>query len=272
MQKFSTSPRALIKSFWINRSLIKTLSRREVLGRYQGSLFGLLWSFFNPVLMLVVYTFVFSAVFKARWHAGSDSKTEFALLLFAGLLVFNLFADCIGRAPGLIAGNVNYVKKVIFPLEILPVVNLIAALFHFVVSLFVWLVAYILIFGVPHLSVLMLPLILIPFLLLILGFSWALSAVSVFLEDTSQLVGVLITVLMFLSPIFYPASSLPIQYQELFMFNPLTPVIEMTRDALFTGSFPNFTVLSFYLVASLFLSWLGFYLFQVMRKEFADVL
>ena len=123
MQHFSIAPIEMVASLWRNRYLIKTSIQREVVGRYRGSLLGILWSFFNPIFMLAVYTFVFSVVFKARWHAGSDSKTEFALILFAGLMVFNLFAECVNRAPGLILSNTNYVKKVIFPLEILPWVS-----------------------------------------------------------------------------------------------------------------------------------------------------
>ena len=146
MQNYSVSPLALVQSCWFNRSLIKTLVIREVMGKYQGSVFGLLWSFLNPMLMLVVYTFVFSVVFNAKWGSGSGSKTEFALVLFAGLLIFNFFSECIGRAPSLIVQNTNYVKKVIFPLEILPIVVSGAALFHTAVNLLVWFLFYILFF------------------------------------------------------------------------------------------------------------------------------
>lgn len=135
MLNFSTSPKEMLNSVWRNRGLIRALVQREIVGRYRGSIMGMLWSLFNPIVMLVIYTFVFSVVFKARWSVDSSSKTEFALMLFAGLIVFNLFAECINRAPGLIIGNVNYVKKVVFPLEILPWVTLGAAMFHFLVSL-----------------------------------------------------------------------------------------------------------------------------------------
>ena len=141
MRNFSASPVEMCASLWRNRELIKTSTKRDVLGRYRGSALGLLWSFFNPVFMLAVYTFVFSVVFKARWSTSSDSKTEFALVLFAGLIVFNLFAECIHRAPVIILSNVNYVKKVVFPLEILPVVALMSVLFHGLISLSVWILA-----------------------------------------------------------------------------------------------------------------------------------
>lgn len=272
MRMFSASPRELIASLWRNRGLIRTSVRREVLGRYRGSFLGVLWSFFNPLLMLLVYTFVFSVVFNARWSSSGDSKTEFALLLFCGLMMFNLFAECINRATGLILGNVNYVKKVIYPLEILPWVSLGSALFHGVVSLVVWLIAYLVIFGLPHLTVLYLPLILLPFVLFIMGLSWVLASLSVFLRDVSQFVGILTTMLMFLSPIFYPATALPENYRVFLYFNPLTPVIEQTRNVLFWGGQPDFQMLGIYIVVSAIVAWLGFAMFQKTRKGFADVL
>lgn len=142
MRSFSASPVEMFASLWRNRELIKASAKREVLGRYRGSFLGLLWSFFNPLFMLAVYTFVFSVVFKARWNVESDSKTEFALVLFAGLIVFNVFGETINRSPSLVLNNPNYVKKVVFPLEILPVVNLLSALFHGLISLGVWFLAF----------------------------------------------------------------------------------------------------------------------------------
>lgn len=272
MQNFSSSPKEMVANLWRNRSLIKALVKREVVGRYRGSVMGILWSFFNPVFMLMVYTFVFSVVFKARWNAGSDSKTEFALVLFAGLMVFNLFAECINRAPGLILANVNYVKKVVFPLEILPWVSLGSALFHGAVSFGVWLIAYLLFFGLPHLTVLFLPLIVLPLLLFIMGLGWALASLGVYLRDVSQLIGIVTTTLMFLSPIFYPATALPEEYRGLLFMNPLTPAIEQARNVLFWGKSPDFSMLSTYLFVSAVIAWLGFCWFQKTRKGFADVL
>lgn len=268
----SINPIQMIRSLLVNRPLIVQMTKREVVGRYRGSIFGILWSFFNPVFMLAVYTFVFSVVFKARWNAGSDSKTEFALLLFAGLIVFNLFAECLNRAPGLILSNVNYVKKVVFPLEILPLVALGSALFHALISLGVWLIFYIIIFGLPHVTVLLLPLVILSLLLFIMGLSWSLASLGVYLRDVSQFVGIVITVLMFLSPIFYPASAIPEKYRHLLQLNPLFPIIEQTRDVLFWGKVPDMIILGVYLLGAAFVAWLGFAWFQKTRKGFADVL
>ncbi|MCA3159500.1 MAG: ABC transporter permease [Burkholderiales bacterium] len=272
MQHFSNSPYEMFASLWRNRELIKALAKREVLGRYRGSYLGLLWSFFNPLFMLAVYTFVFSVIFKARWGGGSDSKTEFALVLFAGLLVFSLFAECINRAPGLILFSTNYVKKVVFPLEILPFVGVLSALFHTLISLGVWLIAYTLFFGIPHLTVFYLPLVLLPFCLFLMGMSWALASLGVFLRDVSQFIGLLTTALMFLSPIFYPATAVPEDYRYILYINPLSTVVEQTRDVLFWGKTPDLFILGMYCVVTLGIAWLGFAWFQKTRKGFADVL
>lgn len=272
MQNFTATPREIASSLCRNRGLVKASIKREVLGRYRGSAMGILWSFFNPLFMLTVYTFVFSVIFKARWSSGSESKTEFALVLFAGMIVFNLFSECINRAPSLIVGNQNYVKKVVFPLEILPWVGLGAALFHAVISLGVWLIAYIFFFGFPPISVFYFPLILVPFCFLIMGLSWALASLGVYLRDVGQFIGVFTTVLMFLSPIFYPASAFPEAYRPFLYMNPLTPVIEQVRNVLFWGRAPDLVLLGFYYVVTAVIAWIGFAWFQKTRKGFADVL
>lgn len=272
MRHFPATPIEMFAGLWRNRELINASTKREVLGRYRGSFLGLLWSFFNPLFMLVVFTFVFSVIFQARWGHGSGSKTEFALVLFAGLIVFNLFAECINRAPGLILSNANYVKKVVYPLEIIAFVGLLSGLFHTLISLAVWLIAYTLFFGIPHLTVLYVPLVLLPFSLFLMGLTWTLAALGVYLRDVSQFVGVLTTALMFLSPIFYPATAFPEAHRYLLYLNPLTPVIEQMRDVLYWGNTPDFLILSIYWIATLGIAWLGFAWFQKTRKGFADVL
>ena len=273
MQSFSISPKEMVASLWRNRELIRALIKREVVGRYRGSFLGILWSFFNPMFMLAVYTFVFSVVFKARWgEGGGDSKTEFALVLFAGLMVFNVFSECVSRAPGLILANANYVKKVVFPLEILPWVGLGASLFHGAISMTVWLAAYLVLFGVPHATVLYLPLIILPLALFIMGVSWFLASLGVYLRDVSQFIGVITTVLMFMSPVFYSAEVLPEEYRSLLYMNPLTPVIEQARAVLYWGQMPDMKLLLVCLLVSMVVIWLGFAWFQKTRKGFADVL
>ncbi len=272
MQFYSISPSEIFLCLWRHRQLIFSLICREVMGRYRGSILGILWSFFNPVFMLAVYTFVFSIVFKARWTEGDESKAQFALVLFAGLLIFNLFAECVNRAPTLILSNVNYVKKIVFPLEILPWVVFGAALFHALISLLVWLVFSFFVVGVPHFSIFLFPVVLFPLTLFIMGLSWFLASLGVYLRDVSQLVGIITTTLMFLTPIFYPISAIPEKYHYFIYSNPLAFIIEQGRGLLIYGvslDWLNFSVVT---AASLLFAWLGFAWFQKTRKGFADVL
>ncbi len=267
----SASPREMFASAWRNKALIALLARREVLARYHGSSLGVMWSLVLPMVMLGVYTFVFSVVFKARWSEASTSKTEFALTLFAGLMVFNLFAECVNKAPNLILHNQNYVKKVLFPLEILPWISLCAAFFHMAISYLVWQALYIVLFGLPPATVLLFPVVLAPFVLFIMGVSWLLAALSVYLRDLVQLVGVMVTVLMFMSPIFYPLSALPAKYQSIAGLNPMAFPIEFSRDVLLWGKLPGPLAFTLYTVFSVFIAWAGFALFQKLRSGFADV-
>lgn len=272
MHIFSISPGELIGGLWRNRDLIAVSVKREVLGRYRGAVFGIFWSFFNPLLMLAIYTIIFSVIFQARWGAGSGTKKEFAMVLFAGLIIFNLFTECVNRSPSLITSNVNLVKKVVFPLEILPAVGVLTAIFHALISFGVWFLAYGLFFGIPHLTVLLLPFVVLPLFMFVLGLSWCLASLGVYIRDVSQIVNVVTSVLMFLSPIFYPASALPENYRQFIYLNPLTPVIEMTRDVLYWGKVPSLELMGIYWVATAFVAWVGFIWFQKTRRGFADVL
>jgi lipopolysaccharide transport system permease protein len=272
MFNFSSNPKKMLLLMWRHRDLISASAKREVLGRYRGSIMGLLWPIIIPIFMLAIYTFIFSVVFKARWGETGGSKTEFALMLFAGLIVFNIFSECITRAPGIILSNVNYVKKVVFPLEILPIVNLISALFHGAISLIVWIFAYIILFGLPHATIIYLPLIILPYLLFIMGLSWFLASLGVYLRDVGQIVNLLTTVLMFMSPIFYPLTALPEDYRHFLYLNPLTTVIEQVRSVLYFGNPPNFPILVVYWVSAFMIAWMGFAWFQKTRKGFSDVL
>jgi len=249
------------------------MTKREVVGRYRGSVLGLAWSFFNPIVMLSVYTFVFSEVFKARWGTGGgEDKASFAVFLFVGMIVYGLFAECVNRAPGLIVSNANYVKKVVFPLEILPSVAMGSALFHASISLVVLLSAQLLFNQRLPWTIVFLPVILLPLLLATAGVAWVLSSLGVFVRDISQITGILTTVLMFLSPVFYPLSALPKKFQLWLNLNPLTFIIEAARNALIFGDAPYWTGLVFVLAASLAIATGGFWWFQKTRKGFADVL
>ncbi len=273
MQHFSTSPREMAASFWQHRQLILQMSKREVIGRYRGSIMGLAWSFFNPLMMLVIYTFVFSVVFKARWGVHADeSKADFAIILFVGLIVHGLFAECINRAPGLIISNVNYVKKVVFPLEILPWVAFGSTLFHTAISLGVLLLAQIILSQHIPLTGVLFPVVLLPLVLGTMGLAWFLSALGVYLRDISQLTNMFTTVMLFISAVFFPISALPARYQIWLKINPLAFIIEEGRKVLIFGQLPNFIALAMLLVLGALIAWAGFACFQKTRKGFADVL
>lgn len=262
----------MVTSPWQHRQLLMTLTRREVVGRYRGSMLGLLWSFFNPIFLLAVFTFVFSVVFEARWGVGTGSKAEFALVLFAGLIIYNLFAECLNRAPALILTNASYVKKIVFPLEILPWVSFLTALFHTAISLLVWFCFALFVFGLPPLTALLTPLLFLPLMLLCLGFSWLLASLGVYLRDVSHLVGILTMALMFLTPIFYPISAVPETYRVILHLNPLTFIIDQVRGQLIFGTPLQVGPFCLLTAASLAIAWLGFAWFQKTRKGFADVL
>lgn len=272
MKFYSCSILELFKSPWENRGLLKSLVVREVVGRYRGSVLGLLWSFLNPLLMLAIYTFVFGVIFAASWSGGTGATSEFALILFAGLLMFNFFSNCFTRAPTLILGHPNYVKKVVFPLEILPWVALGSALFHLLISLVVWIMAYVVFFGWPHMTIVFLPLVLIPFAFFTLGVTWFFASIGVYLRDVAHVTGILTTILLFLSAVFYPVESLPEAIRPYTFLNPLIPPIGMARGILFFGASPPWGVLILYSLGALLVAWLGFAWFQVTRRGFADVL
>lgn len=273
MQKFSISPHEMTASLWRNRGLITALIKREVIGRYRGSIMGIAWSFFNPLLMLVIYTFVFSVVFKARWGVGGEeSKTDFAIILFVGMIVHGLFAECVNRAPALILSNVNYVKKVIFPLEILPWIAFGSALFHTAISICVLLLAqFILSHQIPWTFILF-PLVLLPLVFIAMGFAWFLAALGVYARDVGQVTGVFTTILLFISPVFYPLSVLPVKYQVWLQLNPLAFIIEEGRKVLIFGQLPDIEQWSITMAIGMLIACAGFAWFQKTRKGFADVL
>lgn len=269
------SPIDMVRRLWRHRELIRQMTWRDVLGRYRGSVLGLAWSFFNPLLMLIVYTFVFSGVFKARWGAEDAAQTshaQFAVVLFAGLIVNGLLAEILNRAPSLVLTNVNYVKKVVFPLEILPVVASGAAVFHAMISICVLLVAILLISGQLAWTVVLIPIVIVPIVLLALGIAWFLASLGVFVRDVGQSVAILTTVLMFLAPVFYPVTALPEGLRPWLFLNPLTLAIEQARDVLIWGRIPEWRDYLVYLSVAAVVAWSGYVWFQRTRKGFADVL
>ncbi len=270
MKNFPMTPTEMISGIWRNRELTLILIRRDITERYRGSFFGLLWSFAQPALMLVVYTAFFGKIMRTRWVDETESTGNFALILFSGLLVFNMFAECLNRSPSLILANVNYVKRVVFPLEILPVVALGSALFQTSVSILVWLIGFVFLCGVPHFTVFYFPVIILPLIFLILGSSWFFAVVGAYFRDISSLMSIITTMFLFLSPVFYSANNMPTAWQFLLRWNPLAPIIENSRRVLWYGAGPDWKSFSISMCLSVVVAWIGFAVFQRARKEFAD--
>lgn len=264
---------AMLASFSRNRELISQLTRREVVSRYRGSWAGLAWSFFNPLIMLVIYTFVFTTIFKARWGAGGDaSQADFALILFVGIIVHGVLAECILKAPGLVTSNASYVKKVMFPLEILPWPIAGSAMFHAMVSFAVLLLAQAVFGQGVFWTASLFPIVVAPLLVVGMGVMWLIASTAVYVRDLAMITGLLVTALMFLAPVFYPASALPETYRWIILWNPLTFIIEQGRQVLIVGRTPDWTGLGIYLCVAVVFAWLGYMWFQRTRRGFADVL
>jgi lipopolysaccharide transport system permease protein len=223
--------------------------------------------------MLAVYTFVFSQVFQARWGTlENEGPLGFAMNLFAGLIAFNLFAECVNRAPGLVLANPNYVKKVIFPLEVLGAVAVGSALVQALTSLVVLIAFEMITLQRIPITFLYLPIVWTPFVLGCLAITWVLAALGVFLRDINQMTSVIVSMLMFLSPIFYPVSALPKLWQPLLSGNPLAQAIEQTRAVTISGIPPDTSYVLIGTLLSVIACELAFRLFQKGKRAFADVI
>lgn len=269
----SASLATLIGSIWKNRGLVYQLTQRDISGRYRGSTMGVAWSFITPLLMLAVYTFVFSVIFKSRWGEGEQTgKAQFAIVLFVGMIVHGLFAEVVNRAPGLIQSNVNYVKKVVFPLEILPLVTIGTALFHAFISILVLAVVIVAFNESLAWTVILIVPVLMPLTVLTLGLAWFLASLGVYLRDIGQITTIITTILLFLSPVFFPISAVPKEFQVLIGLNPLTFIINQARNVLVWGNQPDWVGLLLYTAIASLAAWLGFAWFQRTRKGFSDVI
>jgi lipopolysaccharide transport system permease protein len=267
------NPLRMARDLWAHRELTAQFARREIEGRYRGSFLGIFWSFITPLVMLGIYTFVFGVVFKSRWpQARTDSLAEFAVTVFAGLTTFGIFSECVNRAPGLVVGVPNYVKKVVFPLETLPLSVLGAALFHGAISFAILIVANLLAGGGLSWTLLLLPLALLPVVGLSLGVSWLLASLGVFIRDLNNATGLLVQILFFLTPIFYAVDSLPPQFQALLHLNPFTAIVEDVRRTVLWGQPPLWGALALNLAISAAVAVLGYAWFMQTRKAFADII
>lgn len=261
-----------LANLWKNRHLLLQLWRRDFDMRYKNGILGIAWALLNPLLMLALYSFVFVFVFQMRWGAGPDTKGGFVILLFSGLVVHGFFAEFITRAPQLITTNVSYVKKVVFPLELLPLVPLLSAVVNFVVGMV--LVALLLFYlqGSVPATIIFLPIVIGPYVLMVLGLSYFLAATGVFVRDLTHVAGMLSTIAMFASPVLFPIENVPEGYRAFLYANPLTLIVEQLRAVAILGNMPDWQSLFVYFIAAFIVFFLGFSWFHATRRGFADVL
>ena len=271
-------PGKMIANLAKHGPLIRQFTRRDIESRYRGSFLGMLWSLLTPLLMLAVYTFVFSTVLKGRWdRPGADAADPadappFALVLLCGLLVYNFFSEAVGRAPGLIVANPNLVKKVVFPLETLPLSAVLVALFNMSVMLLVWVAGALIFVGHVPVTAALLPIVLLPAILATTGVAWLLASLGVFVRDVAPTVLVIVQIMFFATPIMYPLDIVPAPYRTLLKVNPLTTAVEDVRNVLLWGVGPNWGVFGASLVVSAGMCLLGYAFFMKSKRAFGDVI
>lgn len=259
-------------AFGRHRNLTRELVRNEILGRYRGATFGMLWSLLSPFMMLVVYTIAFGSILKGRWPQVGDTHAEFGLVIFVGIFVHGFFGECFTRAPRLMLENSNYVKRVVFPLDILPWTMVLAGLFHLAMNVVVFCLLSFFVYQQLSPLVLLLPLVLAPLVLLNVAVSWVMSSLGVYLRDIAQVAPVVATAMFFLSSAIIPVDAVPEKYQLVFKLNPLTFFIDQARAVALWGQQPDWSGLAWYAVGSLVAVFAAHAWFRSTSRGFADVL
>ena len=267
------NPVRLGRMLWTHRNLIRQLTWWDVASRYKGSYLGLLWSLLNPLLLLAIFTFVFSVIFQAKWGvSASESRLEFALTLFCGLAVFNFLSESLNRAPGAILAHPNYVKKTPFPLEIIPLANVLSALFHMLISLGILILGVLIFMRIFPWTLVFVPILLFFLLSLTLGLTWLISSLGVFIRDMNYAVGFLTAALLFLSPIFFPINAVPKDFQVIMLGNPLSAYMEASRRIFLWGQPPDWLWLGEVGLFSFAVLIFGYGFFMKSKRAFADVI
>jgi lipopolysaccharide transport system permease protein len=271
------NPLAMARNLWAHRELTTQMAKRDILGRYRAAKLGLLWSVLTPLIMLMIYTFVFAVVFNFRWSDASaggrvESRGEFALTMFCGMLLFNFFAEVANRAPNMIVGNPNYVKKVVFPLEIFVVSGALSALFNMLIGFLAWTAGMVLIVGWPPWTIVWLPVVLVPVWLTTVGVCWALASLGVFVRDVGHAVALGTQVLFFMTPIFYSIERVPFPYRRILELNPLSHSVEAARRVMMYGTLPEWNWWLGSLLGSAVLALVGYAFFMKSKRAFADVI
>lgn len=263
----------IIIHLWQYRDLIMQLTRQEVISRYKGSFIGLGWAVIHPLLMLSVYTYVFSILFAARWHQEpGDFNTPFVLILFIGLITFQLFSEVINAAPSLVLNHVNYVKKVVFPLEILIIIKCLGTLINALFSLSAFILVFLMLMQFLHWTILLLPIVWLPMIFFTLGCGYFVSSLGVFIRDLNSSVSILTTMLLFMTPVFYSNHAVPEKFRFFYQINPIAIFINISRRVVLWGLLPDWPIFFLGLICSILIFVLGFVFFMKSKKGFADVM
>lgn len=272
LNKRRKAKRRILFNIILNRrSLVLELIRREFTSHYRGTIGGLIWPILQPVLMLTVYSFTFGYILQARGGLG-ENNTSYVLLLFSGLIIHHAFAESINKSVRLILSNQNFVKKIVFPLELLSLTLCLSILINLTVSLLILLTAITLLDGMPGVNALWTLLVIIVFIPTMLAASWFLAAVGVFLRDIGQVTGILSHALLFLSPVFYRLDNAPEPMQTFLKLNPITVIIEQLREVLIYSNPPNFSALGVYFIIASIFALISYLMFMKSKSVFADML
>ncbi len=255
-----------------NHTLLLQMVKRNIASRYRGTTFGLIWSVVQPLMMLCIYTFVFSVVFQTRWGTTENVRGSFAIIMFCGMALFNIFSECVNIGCSVIVNNPNFVKKVVFPLEILPVVQVISSTVLGMIWFVLLLLGVLLVFHKLSFLMLLLPLILIPLAMFSLGITFFTASFGVYFRDTQYIVSVLLQILFFMTPIFYPIQAVPEKYHLFLEINPLTLMIGEARKIFLYGEFPDWINIGIIYLISFITLILGFLWFYKTKDGFSDVL
>ncbi len=262
---------SLFESVWCNRNLIIELVKHDFSGKYKGSFGGIAWSFFQPLFLLSVYTTAFGVILQARWETTGAGTASYALLLFSGLIIFNSLSEILRESPGLFFNNANFVKKIFFPLELLPIILTLTATLHFFIGVFVWILGYFLIHGLPKFTIIYFPMIYLCLFPLLLATGWIISSIGVYIRDISQFTSIIIHSLLFLTPIFYSVEVAPPVIQNFLLINPLTFLVQQFRAVLFFGDNPDFFGLFLYFFVASGFAFVSLNIFRRLRPSFADM-
>ncbi|MDD9266620.1 ABC transporter permease [Paenibacillus sp. GCM10023248] len=263
----------LLRIIGKNRELVQQFVKREVITKYKGSYLGMMWSIITPLIMLSIYTYVFGYIFKSKWDfAVSSTKQEFAITVFCGMIIFAIFSETITKSPSIITNNPNYVKKVVFPLEILPLSLLGGAVVNFLIGLVILLAGKVIFIGPLNWEFFYIPVILLPLLIVSLALSYIFASLGVYLRDLEHTIGITVQALYLLTPIFYPISAIPTQIRSLFLFNPIAGIVDNMRKIIIWGMKPDMALWGYQIIGSIILLQIGYWWFMKLRKGFADVI